>query len=402
MKKINILFMSLLTASMGFMTSCSDGEKVTIAPDEAFVSPVLKAILPENAIFTENTNMNSQLGYVLWDAADYGYSAAVKYTIQIDTLGGDFSKPAELVSSNTTQAIITPKMLNNAAKNFRDESGLITFDVRLMTSINTTGSDPIPVQKTLYSNVQNVTFKAYIKKDATPMKTLYYLIGNSLTNWNNDPGNIGVALLPLFSEDNDLENKNYSFTAYFNGGKVPNTDNDKYGFKIVTTPGDWNNGVYGCPVGIAPSGNLDSSADNFFPATSGYYTFTTDMSMKTFTFESFTVPADAKKFTTVGIIGDATSGGWDTDSPLTKIEGQDHLWISPKVTLKVGGMKFRAENSWDKGGNWGTGVIPYGKATNDGGSSDIKIENAGDYFIAFNDLTEEYIIIPVDKTLNKE
>lgn len=401
MKKINILFMSLLTVGAGFLSSCSDGEKVTIAPDEAFVSPVLKTILPENAIFTENTNMNDQLGYILWDAANYGYSAAVKYTIQADTLGGDFSQPIELVSSNTTQAIITPKKLNDAAKNFRDESGLVTLDIRLMTSINTTGSDPVPVQKTLYSNVQNVTFTAYIVKDATPMKTMYYLIGNSLTDWNNDTGHIGTSLLPLFSADTDMDNKQYSFTAYFNGGKVPNSD-DKYGFKIITTPGNWSDGVYGCPVGIAESGNLDSKADNFFPATSGYYTFTTDMTAKTFTFKSYTVPADAKTFTTVGIIGDATSGAWDTDTPMNKIEGQDHLWILPKETLKVGGLKFRAENSWDKGGNWGTGEIPFGIATNDGGSSDIKIETKGDYFIAFNDLTMEYIIIPVEKTLNAD
>ena len=70
MKKINILLFSLLTLS-GLM-SCSDDPDLIIAPEESFVSPVLKAILPENEIFTENTDMNSNLGYVLWDKADYG------------------------------------------------------------------------------------------------------------------------------------------------------------------------------------------------------------------------------------------------------------------------------------------------------------------------------------------
>ena len=68
-------------------------------------------------------------------------------------------------------------------------------------------------------------------------------------------------------------------------------------------------------------------------------------------------------------------------------------------------MKFRANDSWDDaskgGGNWGTGEIPFGKADNSGSSGNISIEKGGEYFIEFNDLTGEYIIMPL-KTAQKK
>ena len=142
--------------------SCSNDKDVFIEEDEYLVPPVLKTILPENEIFTENTNMNNNIGYVLWDKADYGYSAPVKYILQADTAGGDFSKPIEIGSSSTNQLILTAKMLNSAGMNFTVKMVPVTLSMRLMTQITSIDFNA-PVQKVLYSNIQNITFTPYIQ-----------------------------------------------------------------------------------------------------------------------------------------------------------------------------------------------------------------------------------------------
>lgn len=386
MKRLNILLASLCT--LGIMASCSDKHDLTIAPEENFVSPVLKAVFPENAIFTEETDMNSNLGYVLWDAADYGYSAPVKYILQADTAGGSFASPIEVVTSNTTEAVLTAKMLNNTGKNYTTKIQPVTLDLRLKTVMTSIDFDA-PVQFPLYSNVQSITFTPYIAE--IPMKAAYYLVGDALVGWGNDAGNIGADLQPFFSANNDMKEKVYSFTGYF----------QNKGFKLITTPGNWDD-AYGFTSSVA-SGNLgvNNTGDNYNVGTAGYYTFTADFSANTYTMKPFDA-SSAKKFETIGIIGDATAGGWDKDTPMTQVTGQEHLWVLPAVTLNAGGgLKFRANNSWDGGGNWGTGSIPFGVAENSSASGNITIENGGEYFIEFNDLTGEYMVMPLKNAQKK-
>ena len=390
MKKINILLFSLLTLS-GLM-SCSDDPDLIIAPEESFVSPVLKAILPENEIFTENTDMNSNLGYVLWDKADYGYSAPVKYVLQADTAGGDFSKPIEIGSSSTNQLILTAKMLNSAGMNYTLKMKPVTLSMRLMTQITSIDFNA-PVQKVLYSNIQDVTFTPYIAE--TPMKAAYYIVGAALVGWGNDPANIGADLQPFFSTNNNMKEKIYSYTGYFQANEI----------KLITMPGDWNTAGAFASSGASGDFNTKNEGGNYIFAAAGYYTFAVDFTTNKYTCTPYDA-SGATKFNTVGIIGDATPAGWGASTPMELVAGQEHLWVLKKVEL-IGGkvMKFRANDSWDDaskgGGNWGTGEIPFGKAENSGGSGNISIEKGGEYFIEFNDLTGEYIIMPL-KTAQKK
>ncbi len=386
MKRLNI--MSALLFVLGIMASCSDDHDLRIAPEENFVAPVLKAVFPENTIFTEETDMNSNLGYVLWEPADYGYSAPVKYILQADTAGGDFASPIEVVTSNTTEAIITAKILNNTGKNYTTKIQPVTLDLRLKTMISSIDFDA-PTQTPLYSNIQSITFTPYISE--IPMKAAYYLVGDALVGWGNEAGNIGADLQPFFAANNDMKEKVYSFTGYF----------QNKGFKLITTPGGWDD-AYGF-TSSAASGNLgvNNTGDNFNVGSAGYYTFTADFSGNTYTMQPFDA-SSAPKYEAIGIIGDATAGGWDKDTPMTLVTGQEHLWVLPTVTLNAGGgLKFRANGSWESGGNWGTGTIPFGVAENSSGSGNITIENGGEYFIEFNDLTGEYIIMPLKNAQKK-
>lgn len=73
-----------------------------------------------------------------------------------------------------------------------------------------------------------------------------------------------------------------------------------------------------------------------------------------------------------GIIGDATSGGWDTDTPLT-YNAADATW-TVTTDLIAGKFKFRANNDW---------AINLGGDINNlaQNGSDIVVEEAGNYTI---------------------
>ena len=76
--------------------------------------------------------------------------------------------------------------------------------------------------------------------------------------------------------------------------------------------------------------------------------------------------------TTWGIIGDATVGGWNTDTPLV-YNATDATW-SVTTNLGAGKFKFRANGDWNI--NLGSDVS---NLTQDG--SDIAVEEAGNYTI---------------------
>jgi Secretion system C-terminal sorting domain/Outer membrane protein SusF_SusE len=89
-------------------------------------------------------------------------------------------------------------------------------------------------------------------------------------------------------------------------------------------------------------------------------------------------------YSTVGIIGDATPGGWLGDTPMEQDPNDKSLW-KLRVILTDGALKFRANNDWAI--NWGNGSFPTGTGIQDG--ADIPIP-AGEYVIRFNSTTGEY------------
>lgn len=89
-------------------------------------------------------------------------------------------------------------------------------------------------------------------------------------------------------------------------------------------------------------------------------------------------------YATVGIIGDATPGGWDNDTDMEQDPNDKSLW-KLRIILTDGEAKFRADNDWAV--NWGGGDFPTGVATQDGPNIPIP---AGEYIVRFNSTTGEY------------
>jgi hypothetical protein len=88
------------------------------------------------------------------------------------------------------------------------------------------------------------------------------------------------------------------------------------------------------------------------------------------------------RFPSIGIIGSATPGGWDTDTDM--MDNGDGTF-SLNIELIDGEAKFRANNTWDS--NWGASAFPTGIGTLDGPNIPV---TAGKYDVTFNPETGAY------------
>lgn len=127
-----------------------------------------------------------------------------------------------------------------------------------------------------------------------------------------------------------------------------------------------------------PSGVGELNGPNIMIPDSGDYLVTFNTSNLAY---SFLVIGN---YNTVSIIGDATPGGWDTDTPMTQDANDRSIWRL-RIVLNTGEAKFRANNDWAI--NWGGGTFPTGVATQDGPNIPIV---GGEYRITFNSTTGAY------------
>ena len=105
------------------------------------------------------------------------------------------------------------------------------------------------------------------------------------------------------------------------------------GFKFCTQK-NWDGTNYGGAF-------FGESEDNIMMTQeAGFYQVDVDLSAKTYTLTPFTI----------GIIGNATPTGWDSDTDMT-YNPEERCWELKNVTLTDGEMKFRHKNDWNL--SWG-------------------------------------------------
>jgi starch-binding outer membrane protein SusE/F len=133
------------------------------------------------------------------------------------------------------------------------------------------------------------------------------------------------------------------------------------------------------PSGIATQDGMNIP----IPAT-GNYLVNFDKSTGAYSFE------EVIAFNSIGIIGSATAGGWDTDTELTKDNADPNIWKG-NVDLIDGEVKFRANGAWTI--NWGGTDFPTGTGVQ--GSNDNIPVDSGTYLVTFNTETFEYSFLPI-------
>ena len=361
MKKTSI-FITTLFCTLLFFSSCEeDRDELIVSESE----PVVLSELAISDIELDPVNVTNPAATFVWTTADYGQQTTINYRIEF-SIDQAFTNPVVggLVSS-VNSVTLTVAELNTAVGN----AGLSPFEwniiyARVVTSVGT--QQVLPVASNVISfNVY--PFFNYVFKD-------YYLVGDSTQpGWNNNNNNP-----PLFRDSSN--SKLYSYVGYFGAGQ----------FKVLEEKGAWqpqwgtNNGT---EIAVNPGGGADPGTfplNNNPIATAGYYTFTINFQTNTFSFVPYT-ESTSTVYTSMTVQGSATNSFTMTQSSF-----DNHIWYANNKSLVPGNLQFKTNTDTV----WAGSTSFSGIATLNGGNIPVVVEDF--YDIWYNDLTGQYIMIPLN------
>lgn len=314
-----------------FLASCDKDE------DRAVIQPggtaALKASTSSVTLAQANASANA-VTYT-WEPVSFGYQAAVKYVLQFDKKGGTFASPVEIEVGNATTRTLTVAELNSALIRLKMAPGVAgNVDVRVKASVGGT-TEPV------VSAASSLTASPYLVFIEYPS----IFVPGSYQGWSPETAPFLASV-----------NSNKVYEGYIN---FPTADNM---FKF-TPARNWDND-YGTDT--AP-GTLKAKGGDIKLADAGYYRFIVDLNTMKYTADK----------TTWAVIGAATPGGWDKDTPLT-YDATRKVWTAT-VALKADELKFRANGAWD---------IEYGDNEPDNmpdlKGKNIKVPAAGTYTVTLD------------------
>jgi len=368
-RKINafiIVFLGILT-----FNSCSDLDDLpqvgtTTSPE--FTDPEAG-----NAYVLNSEAASNTFEVYSWSNARWGdLSTPAIYDVQIALAGTDFAKTATVATTNASPLRITVSDFNSAIANLGIKKAVATdLEMRLVANPINENSEIITGMDTLYSKALTLTVTPYFTfKSIKPL----FIVGAILGDKSWDAGNYSYL---MFKDDSETDNKVFTYTTNFKAG----------GFKLLVTLNTWTTAW-----GYDGSGNIvqmDNGGN--LNATAGYQTMTFDTSNGTLAFANYDV-TNAHSYASIGLIGDFNS--WSGDVLLTQTDYDSHIWIADNVALTAGGVKFRVDGAWDD--KWGGVDFPYGLGDTASSAGNIPVDQDGNYFIKFNDLTGHYIFYKIE------
>jgi len=150
------------------------------------------------------------------------------------------------------------------------------------------------------------------------MNNLTYSVGKPILYMAGDAN--GWNQIDVLHSDDGVNYKGYMYL-------------NQKGFKFCSQP-NWDGTNYGGAFFGQESDNIMMTQE------AGFYQVDVDLSAKTYTLTPFSI----------GIIGNATPSGWDSDTDMT-YNPEERCWEIKGVELSDGDMKFRANDAWTL--NWG-------------------------------------------------
>jgi hypothetical protein len=330
------------------------------------VAPALTSSATAPLTLTEANKANTALT-LNWSAAEFGYNAAVTYTVQFATSGTNFASPKEVtMDAGKLQLKYTVEELNSFLQFAGYDYGVSsTIDIRVKATIN---SAIAPV----YSNVKTLTVTPY---EVIIIYPTWYVAGTHQA----DPIINGVATKGIYSNPDwdggwnpgtapEIMSKfnDGVFKGYLNfpGSSSTTSVNE---FKVVPVK-SWS-GDIGGTYGSRTTGGVNTGTvgggNNMKVVGAGYYLLEVN-------FNTNTYKASPMNW---GVIGDATPTGWDSDTDFV----YDPIDGKLKLTIALTGgksIKFRANDGWDDnfGDNKADKVL-------DAGGDNIAIATSGTYKI---------------------
>lgn len=300
----------LLIASATLFSSCVKDEV------KAFVKPGVPSVFNTTiatTIVLQQASASSAAGSFLWTSADFGYKAAITYTIQLCKGGTNFAAASTteinvgaLLTRTFTIGDFNAKMLD-----IIPYGSAQAVQARVKADV---GSGVAPA----YSNVIAMTVTAYRDIINYSFPNALWVAGN-YQGW--DPGTAPKIV-----------DKTASGTTGSNYEGYINFNNASPEFKMVKG-NNWGAGDFGSAgAGVLGNGGPNLTLSNG----AGVYLVRANTQNMTWS---------NTKITTWGIIGSATPGGWGASTAMT-FNVADGSW-SITVNL-IGGqeLKFRANNDW--------------------------------------------------------
>ncbi|WP_017731725.1 SusE domain-containing protein [Nafulsella turpanensis] len=357
--KLTFLGLFLVT----LMACEKEEDRVILQPGTAPALSVStnELILTEEEAETEAISFN-------WTESDFGYDAAIDYTLQIDTAGGNFAEPVEEALDNATDWSYTVAELNAMAREFGltpGEAHQLHFRIKAAVSEHV---------EPAFSNVSTIEVTPYAPTVVTgPVQETIYLIGSATENdWDN------TAAMPAFLSD--TEEHTFIYTGFLEAGEL------KFLSELGQWAPQWGSDEAG-GVLYRPTEDDPDPAPFEIPA-DGYYTIVIDTLNLTYSQEPYDA-SSATSYNTIGIIG--AFNDWSVSVPLEQSTFNPHIWFTEYSFEEDTMLKFRANDAWTV--NWGAASEPerlFGLGVQDG--ADIAVP-AGDYTIYFNDLTGRYMLL---------
>jgi len=323
-----ILVLILLVTTIN---SCDKNENFEILPKEdsfSIITPTSGSVI----VLNDANLLNNGL-FISWNDTVNSDSS---YTIEVDKTGNNFANPIILATVSTKSFGMSVVDLNSFLINDMGLNPDEANSIDLKVSNATSSTDIINIILT----PTNVDFESVS------------LIGSFLNDWDTESA---------------LEMNNKGFNIFQMIVDLP----DAAEFKFVTTKkgleNDW---------GKDPSNTSNiifDGEENIGGYPANKYKITVDFNTFTYTVEISALDLS----TSWGIVGSATTNGWDgPDMPFYQT-GVDNIFDA-YVTLANGEIKFRENNSWD---------LNYGDNGNDGsleaGGSNIPV-NEGSYKITID------------------
>ncbi|AWW32340.1 DUF5116 domain-containing protein [Echinicola strongylocentroti] len=314
--------------------SCSEDLDPVINSDPT--APVLMSPASGSSLVLMAEEAEKEL-VVVYEKADYGFSAAATYTAQLDLQGNEFAAPLEVATSTSSEMLVTYAAFNQKllAKGLvpGEESAIV---LRIKSTINSAVADE-------FSEVIDMLVTPY--EVALEYPRLY--LPGGYQGW--DPANENTV---IYSVESDNVYEGFIHVL-----------GDSGEFKVNEGP-NWDVN-YGDDGG---DGTLEENGENIIADGVGTFKLTVDLTAKTYTLGEPLY---------WGIIGDATPSGWDASTPMAFDADENLLTVT--ADLGTGVMKFRANDAWDHN---------YGDDDLDGvlepGGADIPVEEAGNYTITLD------------------
>jgi len=372
-----IKYLALLLITVISFNACESDDSITYIAQPTGELTFTNAFLEEYILIpSASSNIGERF---TWSDADFDIQTNINYELQKSIIG-DFTD-TEVIGTTTdnSYAVTIGDLLSYA-----EEAGLDSDDA---TEMPDTGSIYFRVRAILGTDA---TLEIISETQALNLKLING--GETVEETFKNLFFVGDATAPGWSENNNnpalirhSDNENlFSYKGYFVNGDE--------GFKLLEQLGQWQP-QWGAGAGENEAAVNDGSTEDpsaFTIAADGYYEFTINTEEMTYSLVDYDASA-AATYTTIGILGDATAGGWDADADMTQSTFDQHIWNINGVELADGELKFRADDAWDV--SWGSAnaLSGFGEL----GGANIPI-TAGTYNIWFNDLDGGYILIPVE------